>query len=500
VAVHVDGDELVNGSGEVIQLRGVDRSGSEYSCTGDTGSDGWSILDQPDGVSETASIAAMVSWGVNAVRVPLNEDCWLGINGVKQAYSGANYRSAITSYVQLLQSYGLVVILDLHYNAPGAEVSSSTAGIGGTGQQVMADESHAPAFWDSVATNFIDNPGVIFDLYNEPNGISWSCWLHGGCLAPSVQGSSAGWEIAGMQQLVDTIRSTGATQPIMVGGLSWANDLSQWLTYEPTDTLSTPQIIASVHVYEGNACGTASCWNAEIAPVAAQVPVVTGEYGPSSCDGTWVNSYLDWADSAGVSYLAWNWGSAADGWSCADSPALLASDPGVPNAYGTAVEAHYQADASLTGSSTTTTTTTTTATPATTTTTTAALPTAATPTTATPATTTTTTATSSPLPTTATTRGSLRSTVVTPNHVQISSGHPVHVVVSSRGFSKGDEVTIEWRAQDLHSKRQTVRRARVRVAVSGRVTWRAPVLPRGTQLVRFFVGTRLLRAIVVTVS
>ena len=35
----------------------------------------------------------MKTWSINAVRVPLNEDCWLGINGVKPQYGGAAYRS-----------------------------------------------------------------------------------------------------------------------------------------------------------------------------------------------------------------------------------------------------------------------------------------------------------------------------------------------------------------------------------------------------------------------
>ena len=33
------------------------------------------------------------------VRIPINEDCWLGINGVPRAYSGAAYRAAIVAFV-----------------------------------------------------------------------------------------------------------------------------------------------------------------------------------------------------------------------------------------------------------------------------------------------------------------------------------------------------------------------------------------------------------------
>jgi endoglucanase len=83
----------------------------------------------------------MASWHINAVRVPLNEDCWLGINGVNPAYAGANYQFAIGTYVRALHSAGLIVILDLHGNAPGATLA--------TGQQVMADAPTPPSATES---------------------------------------------------------------------------------------------------------------------------------------------------------------------------------------------------------------------------------------------------------------------------------------------------------------------------------------------------------------
>ena len=83
--VRVSGNHLVDDSGRTIRLLGVDRSGLEYACV-----QGWGFIDGP---SDAVSIAAMTSWGIDAVRVPLNEDCWLGINGVKPQYGGARYRS-----------------------------------------------------------------------------------------------------------------------------------------------------------------------------------------------------------------------------------------------------------------------------------------------------------------------------------------------------------------------------------------------------------------------
>ena len=61
----------------------------------------------------------MQTWHINAVRLPLNEDCWLNINGVQAQYGGTNYISAITSYVNRLNAHGMIVILNLHFSAPG---------------------------------------------------------------------------------------------------------------------------------------------------------------------------------------------------------------------------------------------------------------------------------------------------------------------------------------------------------------------------------------------
>ncbi|HEX6394921.1 MAG TPA: cellulase family glycosylhydrolase [Acidimicrobiales bacterium] len=316
-SVQVQGNQLVDGSGNPIRLVGVDRSGTEYACA-----QGWGIFDGP---SDQGSIQAISSWHVNAVRVPLNEDCWLGINGVNPSYSGANYQTAIENYVSQLHAAGMMAILDLHWSAPGGQLA--------LGQQMMADSDHSPAFWTSVASAFKADRGVAFDLYNEPHDISWSCWLNG-CV------TSAGWRAAGMQSLLNSVRSTGATQPVMVAGLNWAGDLSGWLQNEPNDPSN--QLAASAHIYNYSQCNTPGCWDSTIAPVAAQAPVVTGELGETDCARGFIDSYMAWADAHGLSYLGWSWNTA----SCGSGPALITSYNGTPTAFGAGYQSHLAAIAS----------------------------------------------------------------------------------------------------------------------------------------------------------
>ena len=335
LALTVSGNQLLDASGKPVRLIGANRSGQEFECIqqGTAGSLGWGIFDGPTDVTSAKAIA---SWHATAVRVPLNEDCWLGINGVNPLYGGAAYRNAIASYVSNLHQAGLYVILDLHWNAPGTNPAAA--------QQPMPDADHAVDFWKSVATTFSADPGVVFDLYNEPflypsymqdpNGDPWACWLHGCALTQYLTGgtpysANASWNAVGMQTLVDTVRATGAKNPIMVGGLEWANDMTGWLAHEPSDPLSS--IVAAWHVYPGESCSSDTCRTSEMDPIAAKVPIVIGEVGDSVCNGTTlVTSVVPWADAKGVSYLGWTWNT----WGDCDN-VLIADYTGTPtNNYG----------------------------------------------------------------------------------------------------------------------------------------------------------------------
>jgi len=204
----------------------------------------------------------------------------------------------------------------------------------------MADRDHAIDFWKSVAGTFERDPGVLFDLYNEPfiakdnaHVEPWICWRDG-CEMHTDIGN---WQSAGMQSLVDAVRSTGARNVVLAGGLAYANDLSQWRAHAPKDPIG--QLAASFHVYDFNACKDAACWNAEIAPIANVVPVVTGEIGESDCAHGFIDEYMAWADARGVSYLGWAWNT----WDCKKGPALVASYDGTPTPFGEGLRAHLRA-------------------------------------------------------------------------------------------------------------------------------------------------------------
>src|SRR5665213_2763520 len=90
LAVHVSNGQLVDGNGKTIRLLGVDATGTENACIQNKGLS-WNISSTQ--AEDDVTAKALLSWHINVVRVQLNEDCWLSINGAPTAYSCLLYTS-----------------------------------------------------------------------------------------------------------------------------------------------------------------------------------------------------------------------------------------------------------------------------------------------------------------------------------------------------------------------------------------------------------------------
>jgi len=369
--LHVVHGTLVASSGSPLRLVGTNVSGTEDECTFE-GVHGAGLSWGPTTLLEAKDIT---TWGANAVRVPLNEDCWFGLNGYPTHYSAAQYQMALKNWVEAINAAGMVAILDLQWSAPGRYQASQ--------QWPMADADHSVTFWTDVAHTFAGDSDVIFDLFGEPfigrgnpTSADWSCWLNGcsttfnDCTPVRSQHCTmVMYQTAGMQTLVDAVRDAGAKQPIMLGGLNWSGDpcgikdaggnggVCMWLKYEPHDP--EHQLIDSFHTYNWTACANVTCWNEDVEPLAKTVPVITGEFGETDCSIQFVSSFMDWADAHNISYLAVDWETpdSAEPRTCVKSPSnngnypstnlmLLSNWNGAPSTSspeGAFIKAHMQA-------------------------------------------------------------------------------------------------------------------------------------------------------------
>jgi endoglucanase len=134
-------------------------------------------------------------------------------------------------------------------------------------------------------------------LYGEPHDITWATWLHGGDVE--------GYQAVGMQELYDTVRSAGADNLVIAGGVVWGFDLSGVLA----NPIQGYNIMYATHPYGPHSAR--SQWDRKFGYLAAQdiAPVIATEFGDTSmnCDGDWNSKLTQYADARQISWTAWAW-------------------------------------------------------------------------------------------------------------------------------------------------------------------------------------------------
>jgi len=334
LSISVQGNHFVDAAGNTVQLRGVNVSGLEATAIQGWSPDPWGDAD----LGGEPNWQSLLSWKANVVRLPLNEASWLGLTtydrsgAPRRADPGANYQATVIKAVADATAAGLYVILDLHWSGPNVSVPGQAAPVpqtpfeGGGGQNPMADADHSLQFWSSIAQRFGNNPAVMFELFNEPyfwwitaTEQEWTVWRNGGVISQYVTGTNPyqvvyNWKSAGMQQMLDAVRATGASNVVIAGGVGWSANMTGWLANRPTDPLN--QLAAAWHAYPNPSATNQPAWGAAQYTfvqniVAAQIPVVITETGDHNAPGTLgaplVSAVLPWADQNGVSYLGWTW-------------------------------------------------------------------------------------------------------------------------------------------------------------------------------------------------
>ncbi|HZU84959.1 MAG TPA: cellulase family glycosylhydrolase, partial [Polyangiaceae bacterium] len=148
--------------------------------------------------------------------------------------------------------------------------------------------------------------------------------------------SAVGFAVSGMQSLLTAVRSAGAANLVLLGGVVGGNALSQWTVYKPQDPANN--VAAAWHAFADSPCSATSCFDSKVAPVAQLFPVVAAEIGESDCQGSFIASVTSWLDTQGQGYLAFAW----DAWP-GNCQALIADYAGTPTVpYGQAYKNHLE--------------------------------------------------------------------------------------------------------------------------------------------------------------
>jgi endoglucanase len=364
--IAVSGNKFINtATGKPVVLAGANLDGLDGS--GGYGGAGqikqWRII---AGITSAQWGAIAAKWGINAIRLPMNSDYWLNPtvyddpaataietgaccytsigNGKYTPDASSAYQSVLTTIVTHITAAGIVVILDLHCDAPK---NSSGQYIACVGETSFPSSDTAPTFWSQVANAFKSNAMVIFALFNEPYGssnynragppppavsgggnfatpaASAVTMIKGGLYTPfsmlagdktlvTLSGGAA-LEAASMTGLISTIRNTGATNVILVPPIWYSGQIQTWLNSYATADYGRPsagnpdplsQLGADWHNYDWS-----SGPRAPLALLAAGYPIcITETYGfDSALDGGRDASGYTWAASNGIGVLVWTW-------------------------------------------------------------------------------------------------------------------------------------------------------------------------------------------------
>ena len=286
---HVQGTQLIDTSGHHLVLRGAQ---IETALAYDNPWKNTTTLQNRMATVLNPTVFNEMSqkWHMNAVRLPLS-------NWVYAAHQQLFLQLLDKAVLEANQAR-LYVVLDLHdYQQGGSPY--------GSGANMPKPES--VAFWKAIATHYLNNTMVMFDEYNEPHYPSSNQWLNGGGTQKGATGKTA--PIIGMQNLVTAIRSTGAKQIIIVGGIHNAGTLR----------IKDPNIMYTTHTYHKVAIGDPTIWNQEWAGFIGHYPIFYGEWAllpnsntPQRCTGATMNNanqkvqaFLTYMQQNGISWTAW---------------------------------------------------------------------------------------------------------------------------------------------------------------------------------------------------
>lgn len=280
--LHVEGNRLYNEDGEKVKLVGTCICSMEWA--------GGEHM-------ETSFAMSMDNWNSNVIRLPLDTDGWWG-RYWWISDDGASYQRKVENLVEMATSRGKYVIIDLHHFG-----------------WIKEDDVK---FWQEVAPRYKNNPGVMFNILNEPHTTGWDVWRNGGYLN--------GERVYGQQELVQMIREMGARNMLVGSGLDWSYQLYAMVPgYDGLENgyqLEEPEgyegygIMYDTHIYPWK--GGEDSWAKMVGVAFPYIPVFSGEFGHTNerladwFDDTyyeyatiWNNQILNYYEQNEVNYNAW---------------------------------------------------------------------------------------------------------------------------------------------------------------------------------------------------
>lgn len=256
-ALRVEGTQLVNQHGASIQLRGMSSHGLQWFG---------------DCYNDSSLTALAGDWDADIFRIAL----YVQEGGYETDPAG--FTAQVDQLIELATSKGMYVVVDWHILNPG---------------DPFANLNMAKEFFDHVASTHRDKVNVIYEIANEPHGVSWQLILDY------------------TNQIIPFIRVHDSDAVIIVGTRGWSSlGLAEGGSMQ--EVIANPVPFANVmyafHMY----AASHGAYLSDLSAAADVLPIFVSEWGLTNYDGDGAlalgsaQAFVDLMRVKQISWAGWN--------------------------------------------------------------------------------------------------------------------------------------------------------------------------------------------------
>jgi|GEM_PF-1075271 len=260
--LHVCGVNLCNQYNKPIQLRGMSTHGLQWfsQCYTD------------------ASLNTLANdWKADVLRIAMY------VNEKGYETDPAGFTAKVNTLVDMAEARGMYAIIDFHILTPG---------------DPNVNLANAKTFFQNVATRNANKKNVIYEIANEPNGVSWD----------QIRTYA--------NQVIPVVRNADPDSVVIVGTRGWSSlGVSNGATSSEivANPIAFSNIMYTFHFY---AASHYDSYRNELRSAAAKLPIFVTEFGTTSATGGGTvdigssTTWLDLLDSLKISYANWTYSDA----------------------------------------------------------------------------------------------------------------------------------------------------------------------------------------------
>jgi endoglucanase len=263
--LHVCGVHLCNQYNRPIQLRGMSTHGLQWFSQ----------------CYDNASLDALAKdWKADLLRIAM----YVQEDGYETDPAG--FTSRVNSLVDMAEARGMYALIDFHTLTPG---------------DPNYNLDRAKTFFASVAARNAAKKNVIYEIANEPNGVSWA----------AIKQYA--------EQVIPVIRAADPDAVVIVGTRGWSS-LGVSDGSNESEIVNNPvkadNIMYTFHFY---AASHKDDYRATVSRAATRLPLFVTEFGTVSYTGDGAvdrastTAWLDLLDQLKISYANWTYSDAPEG-------------------------------------------------------------------------------------------------------------------------------------------------------------------------------------------